>query len=197
MIKAVLAGYALGCVCSGYYIVRLVTSDDIRRWGSRATGATNVGRRLGPLGFAVTFLLDSAKGMVVVWGASHFGLGALETSTVMLAVVSGHIWPVQLGFRGGKGIATSLGAFALYDARIVLMIAGLFVVWFAFLRAFVISGLLGFLLAPLLLIPLGLSTTQLLTVAAVTGVILIAHREDILGALGACGSGLARKKNVP
>jgi glycerol-3-phosphate acyltransferase PlsY len=129
-----LAGYAIGCACSGYYLVRLVSGEDIRRVGSGTAGATNVGRRLGPIGFAATFLLDCVKGVAVGWGTAHYGLGAAETSTAILAVVSGHVWPVQLGFRGGKGIATSLGAFAAYDARIVVVIAGLFALWFILSR---------------------------------------------------------------
>jgi glycerol-3-phosphate acyltransferase PlsY len=183
MIGAALAGYALGSACSGYYLVRLVTGEDIRRWGTGATGATNVGRRLGPLGFAVTFLLDCTKGVAVGWATTHYGLTAVETSTAIVAVVSGHIWPAQLGFRGGKGIATSLGAFALYDARIIAVIAGLFALWFILSRAFVTSGLLAYLLAPLPLIPLGLSAVGLVTVAAVAGEVLIAHRGHVRMAL--------------
>jgi glycerol-3-phosphate acyltransferase PlsY len=176
MINAALAGYAIGSACSGYYLVRLFTGEDIRRSGSGCTGARNVGRRLGPLGFAVTFLLDCGKGAAVAWGANHYGLTAGETSTAIVAVVGGHIWPVQLRFRGGKGIATSLGAFALYDARIVVVIAGLFAFWFILSRARVISGVLAYLLAPLPLTLLGLSAVGLVTVAIVGGLILIAHR---------------------
>jgi acyl phosphate:glycerol-3-phosphate acyltransferase len=170
-------------VSSGYYLVRFVAGQDIRLSGSGVTGATNVGRRLGPLGFAVTFVLDCAKGMAVGWGTVHYGLSEMETSAAIVGVVSGHIWPVQLGFRGGKGIATSLGAFAVYDARIAVVIASLFALWFILSRAFVASGLLAYLLAPLLLIALGVPTGRLLTVAAVTAVILIAHRRDIQTAL--------------
>jgi glycerol-3-phosphate acyltransferase PlsY len=183
MIEAFLAGYAVGCVCSGYYLVRLMSGEDIRRLGSGTAGATNVGRLLGPIGFAATFLLDCIKGVAVGWGTAHYGLGAAEASTAILAVVSGHVWPVQLGFRGGKGIATSLGAFAAYDARIVVVIAALFALWFILLRAVVTSGLLAYGLAPLPLIPLGFSPLRLLTVAAVAGVVLIAHRTDIRIAL--------------
>jgi acyl phosphate:glycerol-3-phosphate acyltransferase len=190
MIVAALASYAIGSICSGYYLVRLLTGDDVRREGSGATGATNVGRRLGPLGFAVTFLLDCGKGAAVGWATIHYGLSAAATSIAIVAVVSGHIWPAQLGFRGGKGIATSLGAFALYDARIVLVIAGLFAFWFILSRAFVTSGLLAYLFGALPLIPLGVSAAGLVTVAAVASVILVAHRDHVRSALD-LGSGPA------
>lgn len=175
MINAALAAYAAGCASSGYYLVRLIAGEDIRTRGSGATGATNVGRRLGPLGFAVTFLLDCAKGAAVGWGTVHYGLDEMETSVAILAVVSGHIWPAHLSFRGGQGIATSLGAFAVYDARIVLVIASLFAFWFILSRAFIPSGLLAYLLAPLPLIAIGLPTVRLLTVAAVAVLVVIAH----------------------
>jgi glycerol-3-phosphate acyltransferase PlsY len=182
LIIAVLVGYVVGCTCSGYYLVRLIAGEDIRRWGTGATGATNVGRRLGPLGFALTFLLDCTKGAAVAWGAGYYGLNGVETSAAILAVVSGHIWPAQLGFRGGKGVATSLGALAVYDGRIVVVIASLFALGFTLSRARVTSGLLAYLLAPLPLIPLGLSAVQILTVAAVAGMILVAHREHVRAA---------------
>jgi glycerol-3-phosphate acyltransferase PlsY len=156
-----------------------MVGEDIRHSGSGATGATNVGRRLGPLGFALTFVLDCVKGMAVGWAAVLFGLSDVEISIAIVAVVSGHIWPVQLGFRGGKGIATSLGAFAVYDARIIVVIFVLFALCFTLSRAVVTSGLLAYLLAPLPLSLLDLSAVRLLTVAAVTAVILIAHRADI------------------
>jgi glycerol-3-phosphate acyltransferase PlsY len=174
-----LVAYAVGCACAGYYLVRLVAAEDIRLWGSGACGATNVGRRLGPGAFAVTLVLDGAKGVAVAWAAARFGFGPTETAAAIVAAVSGHIWPVQLGFRGGKGIATSLGAFAVYDVRIVLVIASIFLAWYVVVRAFVASGLLAYLLSPLLLAPLGLPAHRILTLTAVVGVVLIAHREDV------------------
>jgi acyl phosphate:glycerol-3-phosphate acyltransferase len=195
-IVAALAGYALGCVCAGYYVVRLFAGDDIRRSGSGTAGATNVGRRFGAGGFAATFFLDCVKGVAVAWAAARYGLDANATSAAILAVTIGHIWPVQLGFRGGKGVATSLGAFALYDPRIVVVIVVLFVVWSIVLRAFVASGLLSYLLAPLVLIALGLSVDRLLTVTAVSALVLIAHRDNIREALAVGRSPAPLKKSL-
>jgi glycerol-3-phosphate acyltransferase PlsY len=193
-IAAAAGGYALGCVCAGYYLVLLLTAGDVRRCGSGVTGATNVGRCLGPGGFAVTFVLDGAKGVAVAWALAHWGFDASTTAIAILATVCGHIWPLQLGFRGGKGIATSLGAFAVYDARIVLVIAGVFVVCLLLLRLFVISGLLAYVLAPLLLVTIGLPGDRLLTTVAVAGVILIAHRNDIRAALAERGAAPAHPR---
>lgn len=179
LIAAVLAGYGLGCLCSGYYLVRLVRGADVRRHGTGVTGATNVGRLLGPVGFVVTFVLDAAKGGAAVWGAWRLGPDPWSTTLVLLAVVSGHIWPVQLRFRGGKGVATALGGLAAYDSRAVLVIGGLFLVFLLACRAFVVSGLAAFLLAPLPLLPLGAPAVHALGVATVAVLILIAHRDHL------------------
>jgi glycerol-3-phosphate acyltransferase PlsY len=183
MIAAVLGAYGLGCLCAGYYLVRFLTGDDVRRVGSGATGARNVGRVLGPIGFAVTCLLDAAKGAAAVLGASYLGLNPLGATLVLVAVVCGHIWPVQLGFRGGKGVATGLGALALYDLQVVLAIVGLFLPLFAVFRAFVASGLLAFALAPVVLVLLGAPLVHVAGAAAVGILIGVAHRENICGGL--------------
>lgn len=178
-IAVVLASYGLGCLCTGYYLVRLVRGIDVRDTGSGVTGAMNVGRVLGPPGFLVTLVLDGAKGVLAVWGASQAGVGALGRTLALLAVMSGHIWPAQLGFRGGKGVATALGGLALYEPRTLLAIAGVFLLFLPVVRAFVPTGLLAFLFAPLALFPLGLSAVRLTGLLSVAALILVAHRRDL------------------
>src|ERR1051325_4892559 len=87
------ASYLLGCFTSGYYLVRWRTGQDIRREGSRSSGATNVGRSIGRVGFVLTFFLDFAKGAIAVWVAAEFDLNPLAISLVLLAVILGHIFP--------------------------------------------------------------------------------------------------------
>src|SRR5256886_13136692 len=103
-----LLGYALGCFTSGYYLVRWRTGDDIRWLGSGSVGATNVGRVLGRPGFLLTVLCDFFKGLFAVWLARYFQLNPTGTVLTMVAVAIGHIWPAQLWFHGGKGLATLL-----------------------------------------------------------------------------------------
>jgi glycerol-3-phosphate acyltransferase PlsY len=124
----VLAAYVLGCLSTGYYLVRLRTGLDIRKIGSGSTGATNVGRLLGRTGFSVTLSGDFLKGGAAIGLALYFELCAGTVILVMLAVVAGHILPVQLGLHGGKGLATALGAMLVFDYRlaaIVLVLTGL------------------------------------------------------------------------
>lgn len=105
----VVASYLLGGLCAGYYLVRLTRGRDVRAAGSGSAGARNVGRVMGAWGFAMTLTLDSLKGFAAVVGAAWLGLSAWGVALALLAVVAGHIWPLQLAGRGGKGIATALG----------------------------------------------------------------------------------------
>jgi len=104
-----LGAYFLGCLATGYYLVRWRTGQDLRELGSGTLGATNTGRILGPAGFLATAMGDVAKGVLAVWVARHFTKNDYLAALAMLAVVAGHVWPAQLRFRGGKGIATSGG----------------------------------------------------------------------------------------
>ena len=118
---ALSAGYLLGCLTLGYYLVRWQTGQDIRQTGSGSVGAKNVGRVLGVGGFMLTVLADLAKGALAVWLVSHYLADERLAALAMLAVVMGHIWPAQLGFHGGKGVATAFGAMLVYDPRMALI----------------------------------------------------------------------------
>lgn len=104
------SGYAIGCLSAAYYVVRARQGADIRELHSGNAGATNAGRVLGPGGFAAVFALDCGKGVAAVWLARLVDAPLEVRAFVALAVVAGHIWPAQLKFRGGKGIATAMGA---------------------------------------------------------------------------------------
>jgi hypothetical protein len=110
-ICSVVAAYLLGCFATGYYLVRARTGRDIREIESGSTGARNVGRVLGKPGFVLTVFGDFGKGALAVWFAAEFtNHNGLAMSLAVLAVVAGQIWPAQLRFRGGKGVATSFAA---------------------------------------------------------------------------------------
>ena len=179
-----LAGYALGCFTSGYYLVRWRTGEDIRLLGSGSVGATNVSRVLGLPGFFLTVSCDFAKGMLAVWLAEYFRLNPTASVLTMLAVTTGHIWPAQLWFRGGKGVATSLGALLMFGYFIVVIFTGLFLALYAVVRNFVLAGLLGFALTPLALLLLDFSLTSVFGLSAMALLILIAHRKNIPDEIG-------------
>jgi len=175
----ILAGYVLGCFTSGYYLVRWRTGEDVRLTGSGSVGATNVGRLLGRPGFMLTVLLDFSKGVLAVWLADYFRLKPEPMMMTMLAVAAGHIWPMQLWFRGGKGVATSLGAILVFDYVIALVYAGLFLALFGLMRNFVLAGLLAFAITPLALFLAGFPLTSVFGLSALAVLILIAHRKNV------------------
>jgi acyl phosphate:glycerol-3-phosphate acyltransferase len=109
------AAYLLGSIPFGYLIVRAKVGADVRKTGSGGTGATNVSRRAGKLAGLFTLLLDALKGATAVWlvrwlAAPDYGMNWWVAAAAILAVM-GHIFPVWLGFRGGKGVATGVGVF--------------------------------------------------------------------------------------
>lgn len=107
IVLVIVAAYLLGSIPFGYLLTRAAGLGDIRTIGSGNIGATNV-LRTGNRGLAAaTLVLDGLKGAVAVLLARHFGLGAAYAAG--LAVFLGHLFPIWLGFKGGKGVATGLG----------------------------------------------------------------------------------------
>jgi len=180
----ILAGYSLGCFTSGYYLVRWRTGDDIRLLGSGSVGATNVSRVLGKPGFVLTVLCDFFKGLLAVWLAEYFRISPTGAVLTMIAVAGGHVWPAQLWFHGGKGVATSLGAVVMFDHVIAAIFAGMFLVLFALIRNFVLAGLLAFAITPLALFLLDFPLDSVFGLSALALLILIAHRRNIPDEIG-------------
>ena len=103
------AGYLLGSIPFGVVVARGAGGVDLRRVGSGNIGATNVLRAVGKGAAALTLLGDIGKGALAVGLARWTGAGAALVAAVGLAAVLGHLFPVWAGFRGGKGVATTLG----------------------------------------------------------------------------------------
>lgn len=122
-IIVVVIAYLLGSIPFGYLIVRRRIGADIRQTGSGGTGATNVSRRAGKTAGILTLLLDAAKGCVAVVIAQVVSGDDWMVAAAAIAALVGHIFPVWLGFRGGKGVATAVGIFAVL-APIALLCAG-------------------------------------------------------------------------
>lgn len=189
MLVAVIIAYLIGSIPFGYLVVRATGGGDVRETGSGGTGATNVSRRAGKRAGVITLLLDALKGAAAILVAKTIADSLVTDWTVAaaaIAVLLGHIFPVWLGFRGGKGVATGVGVFLVLAPLSVLCAAVIFVavVW---LTKFVSLGsIMAAATIPLFVWlqsafvePVG-DLHPLLT-AAVTGALLIvfAHRENI------------------
>src|SRR5579884_75245 len=109
---AVALAYLLGAIPFGYLLVKWRTGADVRSSGSGNIGATNVLRTTGRAAGIATLLLDIGKGYLAVWLAGHFLQGdVLWMSAAALTVMLGHAYPVFLRFKGGKAVASFVGAF--------------------------------------------------------------------------------------
>ena len=133
----------IGSIPFGYLIVRRKVGGDIRETGSGGTGATNVSRRAGRAAGVFTLVLDALKGSVAVLLARVLvGDGPSAdwiVAAAAIATIVGHIFPVWLGFRGGKGVATGVGVFLIL-APVALLCAGALFVAIVSLTRFVSLG---------------------------------------------------------
>jgi glycerol-3-phosphate acyltransferase PlsY len=175
-----LGAYVLGCFATGYYLVRALKGLDIRRVDSGSVGARNVSQVLGAGGFVLTTLGDAAKGALAVWGTLHLTGDRELAMLVVLAVTMGHVWPAQLHFRGGKGVATSLGALTLYDWRLATAYAVIFLGGFALTRKTILPGLFGYVCLPVAAWWLEHDGTKTTVIVALAALVLFAHRRNLV-----------------
>ncbi len=178
-IIAIMVSYILGCVSTGYYLTKFLTGKDIRSLGSRSTGATNVGRILGKRGFVITLSGDFLKGLVAMSIALVLQLEPWAVQALFLSVVIGHIWPIQLGFRGGKGVAVAFGALLIFDYSLAIGSLAVFAMFFFLLRKYTVSGLLGVFALPFLAALSGSPIVDIAGFTILVFLIMFAHRANI------------------
>jgi glycerol-3-phosphate acyltransferase PlsY len=175
----VIAAYGFGGFSSGYWLVRWRTGRDVRTHGSGGTGATNVGRILGRGGFITVCLADVAKGAAMVGLARWLGASDVWTQLVVLAVIVGHIWPLQLGFRGGKGVGPLIGAWLVIDPMVLLPTLVVTLLALALLRRFTRAGLCGLAVLPAAVWWFKHDRVIVMLAAATLLVVFYAHREHL------------------
>src|SRR5215510_259564 len=178
-IFVVIVAYLIGSIPFGYLIVRGKIGADIRQTGSGGTGATNVSRRAGKFAGVVTLVLDALKGSAAVLIAARLSQSDWIVAAAAIAVLVGHIFPVWLGFRGGKGVATGAGVF-LVLAPFALLCAGVLFLAIVFFTRYVSLGSMIAAATIPLFVWLRSDSFPLL-IAAVVGALLIvfAHRGNI------------------
>lgn len=181
-ILLILASYLVGSVPFGLLIGKMA-GKDVRTEGSRNIGATNVNRLLGKKFGILTLVCDCMKGylpmLIGSWLTGASPAGNLVVLGCGLAAVVGHMFPVYLGFRGGKGVATGLGVFLFLSPPAILISLVVFVATVG-ISGFVSAGsLLASGLMPVWLFFLGAPFVTILTAAAVAGLIWIKHHENI------------------
>jgi glycerol-3-phosphate acyltransferase PlsY len=134
---------------------------------------------LGRSGFCATLLVDFAKGALAVWAVRQWTGDEIHAGVAMLAVTLGHVWPAQLGFRGGKGAATSVGALLVFDWHVALIYAGVFTALLVLMRRTVLPGLLAYLVVPFAVWWFREDGLQVTLACALTGIVWFAHRGNL------------------
>ena len=178
-----LLGYLLGSIPSGFLAGRWCKGLDLRTIGSGSTGATNVLRNVGKKPALVVFLVDVAKGAAAVLLA-----GALTQSNPLndwiqvlagLAALAGHIWPVWLGFKGGKAVATGLGLFLGLAWPVGLACFGVFMAVFSLSRIVSLASVVAAVSLPLLMAAGSDSNADLVVALVAMLLVLWRHRSNI------------------
>lgn len=170
-------GYLLGSVPFGLVITRALGLGDLRAIGSGNIGATNVLRTGNKPAALATLLLDSGKGAIAVLLARHFGG---ETAAILAggAAFLGHCFPVWLGFRGGKGVATFLGTLIALDWRLGLAACALWLLTALIARLSSLAALVAAALSPA--VAWALDRADLIAVSAfMAALIFVRHRANI------------------
>ncbi|WP_173221895.1 glycerol-3-phosphate 1-O-acyltransferase PlsY [Kroppenstedtia pulmonis] len=178
-ILAVLISYLLGSISTSYWITKLLKGTDIRSQGSGNAGATNMLRVVGKGPAAIVFILDMLKGMAAVGIASLMDVDPAVIMLSGLAAVVGHNWPIFLGFRGGKGIATTIGVMILLTF-LAAVIAGVVAILIILLTRYVSLGSLFFAaILPLLIAVLDYPTSFIYISLLVTLLAFLRHASNI------------------
>jgi glycerol-3-phosphate acyltransferase PlsY len=174
------ASYLIGSIPFSYLVARWFGVSDVRRVGSGNVGATNVMRSAGKTAGLLAFVLDAAKGGVATFLVSRLDAGdVLTPSLAAIAAVLGHVFPVWLRFRGGKGVATGAGAFF----PLAPLAAGLSMVVFAATlavsRYVSVSSIVAAASLPIMAALFGAPGAVSLSAALCVGVIAWKHRPNL------------------
>ena len=179
---AIAIAYLLGSIPFGYLLTRFTTGEDVRARGSGNIGATNVARAAGARVGIATLALDAAKGALAVWLADLMtGGSAGWMADAALAVMAGHAFPMFLGFKGGKTVATFAGAFGYFMPLPLLATAAVFVMAVAATHYVSVGSMLGAMMFPLgAWIILHPSLAEMLVAILACGFIVYRHKENIV-----------------
>ncbi len=196
--------YLLGSIPFGYILVRLFLHQDIRATGSGNIGATNVARS-GAKGLGIaTLALDALKGVAAVLIARYFLPGNMEMATLAaLFAILGHMFPVWLGFKGGKGVATALGVYLALSWPAALSALAVFIVILIFTKYVSLASILGALTLPVFFLLFVPGHTAIITgcVCFISLLVILKHYKNIVrlkcGTESKFGSGTKSKSIDP
>jgi glycerol-3-phosphate acyltransferase PlsY len=204
--------YLLGSIPFGYLLVRIVRGEDIRQTGSGNIGATNVARSgAKSLGIA-TLVLDALKGALAVWLAFRLGKSKYNIcgdfiafpcapelrlmAVAALFAVLGHVFPIWLRFKGGKGVATALGVFCVLFPKAILLALAIFILIVAVTRFVSLGSILGAIAFPVAAYFLQQADwLSLLLASSVSLIVILKHHQNIARLLSGTESRFGTSKS--
>ena len=177
-IVLIAVSYLLGSIPSGF-ITGVLCGIDVRNTGSGNIGATNVARALGKKLGLLTLLADTAKGYLPVYVAHSFALDDIVVAAVGAAAFLGHLYPVFLRFRGGKGVATAFGALLAVAPPVTAVLAVLFAAAVLASRIVSSGSIVAAIGAPILLWAFSYPAVFVIMGGFLGAMVIVRHRENI------------------
>jgi len=174
-----LLAYLIGAIPFGFILYWIYEKRDIREIGSGNIGATNITRAMGIFKGILILLVDVLKGMAAVYLTSQWMPDIRWAGLAGLAAIVGHMFPVYLGFRGGKGVATWIGAFILIAPSKVCFALMAFLLVFLITRYVSLGSMTAVVCFPIILLAAGSDLCLWLPATAAAALIVNKHRDNI------------------
>lgn len=181
-----LVSYIIGSIPAGFIMGKLLKGVDIRVYGSGNIGAANVLRVFGKLPALLVLTFDVFKGYfvtyffpIVLQGYISFFEISVSKSILGFCVIAGHIWPIFLKFKGGKGVATSIGVLIALDIKIAIIIFAVWLITLLFFRYVSLSSIVASVISPLLFLVFNTGIELILFSSALAFIISFKHNENI------------------
>lgn len=194
----IVCAYLLGSISFAVIMSRLFALPDPRTYGSHNPGATNVLRSGNKWAAILTLLGDAAKGWLAVWVAQRFEPqdgNSLLIAAVALAVFFGHLFPIFLRFKGGKGVATALGVLLALNVWLGLAVLATWILVALIFRLSSLAALLAAVGAPIYAMALALPSEYVFTLVGISLLLFWRHKSNIQNLLAGKESRIAKKKD--
>lgn len=178
-----LLGFVLGHVCgsvpSGLWLVQAFHGIDIRNYGSKNIGTTNVFRTVGPKTAVLVLIADAFKGILAVCIMSYFFHNPLLDVVTALGALLGHNYSLFLGFKGGKGVATALGLFIFMMPKVAVASFGIWLVCVLLTRYVSLGSIMAAIFTPPLAWYLGYPSAYVIFSVVAAFFVVLRHKENI------------------
>jgi acyl phosphate:glycerol-3-phosphate acyltransferase len=174
-----IASYLVGGLMTGFLVAKVLRGHDLRVMGSGNIGARNAGRVLGPSGFVLTLAGDILKAAAVVWAGIELGFPPNIQLLGFLAVIIGHLYPIFLRFKGGKGVASFIGGLLVFNWLSAVLVGVAFLLFYSIKRSLTVAGLFAFALAPFFYWLLEKQWLETLILIPISLLVVYVQKDDI------------------